>query len=97
MKRTKLITLATGLMLTFSVSVFADEKPLQITPEAQAYADKLIQLSKNDQMAVINELTNIPKGMRGMAIVLVTAGLLSLAFMGFSGVDVGLRKLMGIE
>ena len=61
MKRTKLITLATGLMLTFSVSVFADEKPLQITPEAQAYADKLIQLSKNDQMAVINELTNIPK------------------------------------
>jgi electron transport complex protein RnfA len=43
------------------------------------------------------ELTNIPKGMRGMAIVLVTAGLLSLAFMGFSGVDVGLRKLMGIE
>lgn len=53
MKRTKLITLATGLMLTFSVSVFADETPLQITPEAQAYADKLIQLSKNDQMAVI--------------------------------------------
>lgn len=43
------------------------------------------------------ELTNIPKGMRGMAIVLVTAGLLSLAFMGFSGVDVGLHKLMGIE
>ena len=43
------------------------------------------------------ELTNIPKGMRGMAIVLVTAGLLSLSFMGFSGVDVGLRKLMGIE
>ena len=43
------------------------------------------------------ELTNIPKGMRGMAIVLVTAGLLSLAFMGFSGVDVGLCKLMGIE
>ena len=43
------------------------------------------------------ELTNIPTGMRGMAIVLVTAGLLSLAFMGFSGVDAGLRKLMGIE
>ena len=31
------------------------------------------------------ELTNIPKGMRGMAIVLISAGLLSLAFMGFSG------------
>lgn len=37
------------------------------------------------------QLVNIPKGMRGMAIVLVTAGLLSLAFMGFSGVDNGLK------
>jgi electron transport complex protein RnfA len=43
------------------------------------------------------ELTNIPKGMRGMAIVLVTAGLLSLAFMGFSGVDGGLRTFFGLE
>ena len=43
------------------------------------------------------ELTDIPKGMRGMAIVLITAGLLSLAFMGFSGVDSGLRGLLGIE
>ena len=43
------------------------------------------------------ELTNIPKGMRGMAIVLVSAGLLSLAFMGFSGVDGGLRTLFGLE
>ena len=42
------------------------------------------------------ELSNIPRGMRGMAIVLVTAGLLSLAFMGFSGVDGGLRKLFGL-
>ena len=42
------------------------------------------------------ELTNIPRGMRGMAIVLVTAGLLSLAFMGFSGVDGGLSKLLGL-
>ena len=39
-------------------------------------------------------LVNIP---RGMAIVLVTAGLLSLAFMGFSGVDGGLRVLFGID
>lgn len=38
-------------------------------------------------------LTNVPKGMRGMSIVLVTAGLLSLAFMGFSGVDNGLKAL----
>ena len=43
------------------------------------------------------ELTNIPKGMRGMAIVLISAGLLSLAFMGFSGVDGGLRKLFGLD
>lgn len=38
-------------------------------------------------------LTDVPKGMRGMSIVLITAGLLSLAFMGFSGVDNGLRAL----
>lgn len=43
------------------------------------------------------ELTNVPKGMRGMAIVLISAGLLSLAFMGFSGVDGGLRTLFGLD
>ena len=43
------------------------------------------------------ELARIPKGMQGMAIVLVTAGLLSLAFMGFSGVDSGLKVLMGLD
>lgn len=43
------------------------------------------------------ELTDVPKGMRGIAIVLITAGLFSLAFMGFSGVDGGLKKLFGIE
>lgn len=42
-------------------------------------------------------LVRIPKGMQGMAIVLVTAGLLSLAFMGFSGVDGGLRSVFGME
>lgn len=42
-------------------------------------------------------LGRIPKGMQGMAIVLVTAGLLSLAFMGFSGVDGGLRVVFGLE
>ncbi len=46
-----------------------------------------------EQMALVN----IPRGMRGMAIVLVTAGLLSLAFMGFSGVDGGLRALVGLD
>lgn len=43
------------------------------------------------------DLVRIPKGMQGMAIVMVTAGLLSLAFMGFSGVDGGLRTLFGLE
>ena len=46
----------------------------------------------HEQLAFVN----IPKGMRGMAIVLVTAGLLSLAFMGFSGVDGGLKTVFGL-
>ena len=41
-------------------------------------------------------LVNLPKGMDGMAIALVTAGLLAMAFMGFSGVDKGLAALFGI-
>lgn len=40
-------------------------------------------------------LTNVPKGMRSMSIVLITAGLLSLAFMGFSGVDNSLKAIFG--
>ena len=42
-------------------------------------------------------LVNIPKGMRGMSIALVTAGLLAMAFMGFSGVDKGLATLFGLN
>ena len=42
-------------------------------------------------------LVRIPKGMQGVAIVMVTAALLSLAFMGFSGVDGGLKSLFGLE
>lgn len=42
-------------------------------------------------------LVKIPKGMSGMGIVLVVAGLLSLAFMGFSGVDGGLKTLFGLD
>ena len=41
-------------------------------------------------------LMEIPKGMQGMSIALVTAGLLAMAFMGFSGVDNGLSKLFGL-
>lgn len=46
-----------------------------------------------EQMALVQ----IPKGMRGMAIVLVAAGLLSLAFMGFGGVDSSLKAALGLE
>lgn len=46
-----------------------------------------------EQMALVQ----IAKGMRGMAIVLVAAGLLSLAFMGFGGVDSGLKAALGLE
>ena len=42
-------------------------------------------------------MADIPKSMRGVAITLVTAGLLALAFMGFSGVDSGLKPVFGIE
>lgn len=43
------------------------------------------------------EFAAIPKGVKGISITLITASLLSLAFMGFSGVDGGLKQLFGIE
>ena len=43
------------------------------------------------------EFTNVPKGLKGVSITLITAALLSLAFMGFSGVDQGLKGVMGLE
>lgn len=42
------------------------------------------------------DMMPIPKGMRGMSIALITAGLLAMAFMGFSGVDNGLKQFLGI-
>lgn len=42
-------------------------------------------------------LVKIPKGMQGMSIVLVTASLLALAFMGFSGLQSGLSTLFGLS
>lgn len=41
-------------------------------------------------------LVSVPRGMQGMSIALVTAGLLAMAFMGFSGVDSGLKTFLGI-
>ena len=43
------------------------------------------------------ELNNVPKSVKGMPLALITAGLLSMAFMGFSGVDSGLRILFGLD
>ena len=42
-------------------------------------------------------LVSVPKGMQGMSIALVVAGLLAMAFMGFSGVDGGLAVLFGLK
>ena len=42
-------------------------------------------------------MVNLPKAMDGMPIALVTAGLLAMAFMGFSGVDGGLKILFGLD
>ena len=43
------------------------------------------------------EFSAIPKSLRGVSIPLITASLLSLAFMGFSGVDGGLKRLFDLE
>ena len=41
-------------------------------------------------------LVSVPKGMQGMSIALVTAGLLAMAFIGFSGVDNGLKAFLSL-
>jgi electron transport complex protein RnfA len=41
-------------------------------------------------------LIKLPKGMEGTPISLVTAGLLAMAFMGFSGVDNGLKAFLSL-
>ena len=41
-------------------------------------------------------MMEIPVGQQGMSIALITAGLLAMAFMGFSGVDNGLKILFGL-
>ena len=41
-------------------------------------------------------LVSVPKGMQGMSIALVTAGLLAMAFMGFSGVDNGVKAFLSL-
>ena len=43
------------------------------------------------------DLTDVPKAFQGVPIALVTASLLAMAFMGFSGVDGGLKILFGLQ
>lgn len=43
------------------------------------------------------ELVNVPKAFEGVPIALVSASLLAMAFMGFSGVDGGLKLLFGLQ
>ena len=43
------------------------------------------------------QFSKVPKAFTGMPIALLTAGLLAMAFMGFSGVDGGLKVLFGLE
>ena len=42
------------------------------------------------------DLVDVPKSFRGVPIALVTASLLAMAFMGFSGVDGGLKIVFGL-
>lgn len=42
-------------------------------------------------------MVKIPRNMQGIAIALITAGLLALAFMGFSGVDQGIAAAVGLK
>jgi len=43
------------------------------------------------------EMNKVPKTVEGMPLALITAGLLAMAFMGFSGVDGGLKHLFGLD
>jgi len=43
------------------------------------------------------ELCDVPKSFKGAAISLITAGILAMAFMGFTGLDSGLRKVIQPE
>ena len=42
------------------------------------------------------ELANVPKSFEGVPLALITASLLAMSFMGFSGVDGGLKILFGL-
>lgn len=43
------------------------------------------------------EFCDVPESLKGAAITLIIAGILAMAFMGFTGVDSGLRKVLSPE
>ena len=60
------------------------ESTIYAIATAIGYAMALIIFSSvREQMA----LTSIPRSMRGVPIALITAGIIAMAFMGFSGID----------
>lgn len=60
------------------------ESTIYAIATAIGYAMALIIFSSvREQMA----LTSIPRSMRGIPIALITAGIIAMAFMGFSGID----------
>jgi electron transport complex protein RnfA len=82
------------------VAILVIQKDFDLTGVVYAFSTALGFALAMVLFAGIREqlsLVNIPKGMQGMAIALVTAGLLAMAFMGFSGVDKGLAVLFGVE
>ena len=58
--------------------------------------DKIINKDAKGNKEVIH-CHGVPKALQGMSIALITAGLLAMAFMGFSGVDGGLKALWGLQ
>ena len=42
------------------------------------------------------DLCDVPESFRGPAITLIVGGILAMAFMGFTGVDSGIRAALGV-
>ena len=56
-----------------------------ITTNCAVLGVAILVIQKNMNLREQMELTGVPKGMKGVPIALVTAGILAMAFMGFNG------------
>ena len=79
-----------GLAVLILGTNFFGALPLSETHNGISRLDGIILLIVFAGLREQLSLVRVPKGMDGMPIALVTAGLLALAFMGFSGVDKGI-------